>query len=56
MAFLELEDINGRYEATVFPQVYKMSDITIGALYKFRLKFENGIICEELVQYKKEGE
>ncbi len=52
MAFIQIEDINGRYEVTCFPEVWKQSDIKTGLLYEFHLKYQNGIILLGIKNYK----
>ena len=49
MAFVEVEDISGRHDIVIFPDVWERSKITIGNLYCFQLSFNNGIICNAVI-------
>lgn len=51
MAFLEIEDIDGRYELTVFPSTWSNVKIKVGNPYIMLLSYGSGIICNGIIDF-----
>ena len=51
MAFVDIEDISGRYETTWFPQVWQSIKLIKGNLYEFKLRWDGSIIGIDAREY-----